>query len=162
MPRIYFLRNQISPFRPPLCSPSHKTSHLQSGRTDGRTNKQNSPCSTELYPHRGLCPAPSHSNLHSCKAGHWVLLTTYCPWATFFSLLLPIPTQLGYPYTQPCLMNYIYASNSQFLNHYLINATSYLASISEYHQPILKTSFLFSRGHATLHLAVSVSRSVGR
>ena len=47
-------------------------------------NERMSPCSTGLRPLRGRCPASSHSNSQSCKAGQQVSLTTYCPWATGF------------------------------------------------------------------------------
>ena len=39
-------------------------------------------CSTGLNPLQGCCPASSHSNSQSSKAGQRLSLTTYCPWAT--------------------------------------------------------------------------------
>ena len=50
---------------------------------DGRTEGQRK-CSTRHCPLWGCCPASSHSNLQSCKAGQRISLTTYCPWATCF------------------------------------------------------------------------------
>ena len=41
-------------------------------------------CSTGLCPLWGRCPASSHSNSQSLKAGQRISLTTYCPWATCF------------------------------------------------------------------------------
>ena len=43
-------------------------------------------CSTGLCPLQGRCPASSHSNSQSCKAGQRISLTTYCPWVTCFFL----------------------------------------------------------------------------
>jgi len=44
--------------------------------TNTRTQKKHLKC---LF---FRCPASSHSNPQSCKAGQRVSLTTYCPWAT--------------------------------------------------------------------------------
>ena len=43
-------------------------------------------CSTGLRPLWGRCHASSHSDSQPCKAGQRVLLSTYCPWATGFTL----------------------------------------------------------------------------
>ena len=66
---------------------SSQGSYQCSGQTDGWTKVPL--CSTGLRPLRGRCPASSHSNSQSCKAGQRVSLTTYCPWTTgFLSLLM--------------------------------------------------------------------------
>ena len=77
--QIQGLRGQISGLRGPGGADG-----WTDGRTDGRTNARTKVplCSTGLRPLRGRCPASSHSNSQSCKAGQRVSLTTYCPWAT--------------------------------------------------------------------------------
>ena len=78
-----------------------RTDEWTDGRTDGRTKVPL--CSTGLRPLRGRCPASSHSNSQSCKAGQRVSLTTYCPWATccFFcwqvSVLVFLPSSASNP-----------------------------------------------------------------
>ena len=78
------LTPQISPHRP-------QSGHLKPQSSPLRLEKimigQDGPtkvplCSTGLCALRGLCPAYSYSDSQSCKAGQWVSLTTYCPWAT--------------------------------------------------------------------------------
>ena len=46
------------------------------GQMDGQTKVPL--CSTGLHPLWGHCPASSHYNSQSCKAGQRVSLTTYC------------------------------------------------------------------------------------
>ena len=64
------------------------------GRTNGWTGRQTKVplCSTGHCPLRGRCPASPHSNSQSGKAGQRVSLTTYCPWATCYSLKFELQT----------------------------------------------------------------------
>merc|ERR1711895_286613 len=59
---------------------NHSFKAFQAGRTKVPL------CSTGLQPLRGRCPASPHSDSQPCKAGQRVSLTTYCPWATCFTL----------------------------------------------------------------------------
>ena len=63
------------------------------GQTDGQMN-ESALCSTELHPLWGRCPASPNSYSQSCKAGQWVSVTTYCPWATCYSCWFPLVKNL--------------------------------------------------------------------
>ena len=72
------LRPEICPLKPKICLKRGQISGLK-GQISGLLSQISGPCSIGL---QDRCPASSHSNSQSCKAGQQVLLTTYCLWAT--------------------------------------------------------------------------------